>query len=210
MLSPDALRDEIAAVARATSQPYNVNFFCHTPPPPDPARDTRWRELLAPYYRELGVEPESMPTGPVRAPFGHDAADVLASFKPPIVSFHFGLPSKELLDRVRAWRPIILSSATTVDEARWLEANGAETPHHPRAPPDLSASGRFDGQTGRLRDRRGAHCPRRSRVRAEYSRISGVTETPCRTTEAATTTSARSASIWADGADTPCDSAYAR
>ena len=42
------------------------------------------------------------------------------------MSFHFGLPSKELLDRVRQWRPTILSSATTVDEARWLEAHGAD------------------------------------------------------------------------------------
>ena len=51
---------------------------------------------------------------------------MLAQFKPPVVSFHFGLPSKELLDRVRQWRPAIISSATTVDEARWLEAQGAD------------------------------------------------------------------------------------
>ena len=51
---------------------------------------------------------------------------MLAQLKPPVVSFHFGLPSKPLLERVRQWRPTILSSATTVDEARWLEAQGVD------------------------------------------------------------------------------------
>lgn len=44
--------------------------------------------------------------------------------KPPVVSFHFGLPSAELLAIVRSWGAIVLSSATTVAEARWLEAHG--------------------------------------------------------------------------------------
>ena len=126
LLTPDGLRDEIAATAAATSEPYNVNFFCHVPPTPDADREKRWRELLAPYYRELAIDPQTIPPGPGRAPFDHNTLDVLAQFKPPVVSFHFGLPSKELLDRVRQWRPTIISSATTVDEARWLEAQGAD------------------------------------------------------------------------------------
>jgi nitronate monooxygenase len=126
MLTPDSLRDEIAAITRSTPKPYNVNFFCHTPPIPDASREARWRDMLAPYYRELGVDPQSIHSGPARAPFDHDTADVLAQFKPPVVSFHFGLPSKELLGRVRQWRPTIISSATTVDEARWLEAQGVD------------------------------------------------------------------------------------
>jgi nitronate monooxygenase len=126
LLTPDGLRDEIAATAAATSNPYNVNFFCHVPPTPDPDRELRWRERLAPYYRELDIDPQTIPSGPGRAPFDHNTLDVLAQFKPPVVSFHFGLPSRELLDRVRQWRPAIISSATTVDEARWLEAQGAD------------------------------------------------------------------------------------
>jgi nitronate monooxygenase len=126
MLTPDGLRDEISAITAATSKPYNVNFFCHLPPTPDPDREARWRDRLAPYYRELGIDPRTIQAGPGRAPFNHDAADVLAQFKPPVVSFHFGLPSKDLLHRVRQWRPAIISSATTVDEARWLEAQGVD------------------------------------------------------------------------------------
>jgi nitronate monooxygenase len=126
MLTPDGLRDEIAAITRSTSKPYNVNFFCHTPPKPDADRLARWRDRLAPYYRELGIDPPVIPSGPGREPFTHDVADVLEQFRPPVVSFHFGLPSKALLDRVRQWRPAIVSSATTVDEARWLDAQGID------------------------------------------------------------------------------------
>jgi nitronate monooxygenase len=126
MLSPEALRQELAALERQTSQPYNVNFFCHVNPTPDPERETIWRKALEPYYRELGIEAKNLPAGPSRAPFSHETADVLSQFKPRVVSFHFGLPSSELLARLRAWKPIILSTATTIEEARWLEAHGVD------------------------------------------------------------------------------------
>ena len=126
MLTVDAMRKELAAVRSATDGVYNVNFFVHTPPAPDARREAGWRAALAPYYREYGIDPASIAAGPGRAPFSAEAVDVLAEFKPPIVSFHFGLPSAELLTRVRSWGPKILASATTVDEARWLEANGAD------------------------------------------------------------------------------------
>jgi nitronate monooxygenase len=126
MLTPDGLRDELAATTTSTSKPYNVNFFCHTLPTPDATREARWRDLLAPYYREFGIDAQAIQPAQGRAPFDHDTADVLALFKPPVVSFHFGVPSRDLLDRVRQWRPAIVSSATTVDEARWLEAQGVD------------------------------------------------------------------------------------
>ncbi len=126
LLSTEDLRSELVALTSGTSQPFNVNFFCHTPPNPDPAREAAWRHALRPYYEELGIDIESVTSGPERTPFSHDAVDVLAPFKPPVVSFHFGLPSEDLLQRVRAWGATILSSATTVDEARWLEAHGVD------------------------------------------------------------------------------------
>jgi nitronate monooxygenase len=127
MLGPDAMRKELAKITSQTrGRPFNVNFFCHVAPKPDPEREVAWRRLLSPYYEEYGIDPETIPAGPGRTPFSHDAADVLSEFKPPVVSFHFGLPSRELLARLRAWNPIILSSATTVEEARWLEAHGVD------------------------------------------------------------------------------------
>ncbi len=126
MLGPDELRRELAAIRAGTNAPFNVNFFCHVPPEPDAAREAAWRAALAPYYAELAVDTSAIVTGPGRAPFGPEAADVLADFRPPVVSFHFGLPSDELLARVRSWGARIVSSATTVEEARWLEARGVD------------------------------------------------------------------------------------
>jgi nitronate monooxygenase len=125
-LGSDAIRDELARIKSQTSKPYNVNFFCHKPPVPSPEREAAWRAALAPYYREFGLDVDSIPAGPARAPFTAEVADLLGTFKPPVISFHFGLPSPELLARVKAWRPKILSSATTVEEARWLEAHGVD------------------------------------------------------------------------------------
>jgi len=125
MMTPQVLRAELAALAAQTRRPYNVNFFCHTPPAPDAAREAKWRAALAPYYAELGIAPPSA-TGGGRAPFSHEFADLIAEFKPAVVSFHFGLPSADLLQRVKSWGAKVLSSATTLAEARWLEANGAD------------------------------------------------------------------------------------
>lgn len=125
-LTPGALRDELTTIARATSAPINVNFFCHTAPTPSAEREAAWRDVLAPYFAEFGIDATSIAPGPTRAPFSHEAADVLEEFRPAVVSFHFGLPAPELLARVRAWGAMILSSATTVDEARWLAAHGAD------------------------------------------------------------------------------------
>lgn len=126
MLSLQGVREELAALAAKTDRPYNVNFFTHTPPAPSEAREARWRAALAPYYQELGIDPAGIASGPERSPFSAEIADVLAEFKPAVVSFHFGLPAKALLARVRGWGAKILSSATTVEEARWLEAQGVD------------------------------------------------------------------------------------
>ena len=126
MLSLDQLRAELSALKAGTDRPWNVNFFAHTPPMPDPACETAWRQALAPYYREFGIDPESIPAGAGRMPFSHAAADLVEEFRPAVVSFHFGLPADDLLQRVRASGAKIIASATTVDEARWLEAHGVD------------------------------------------------------------------------------------
>lgn len=126
MLTVEAMRKELAAIRAATDRPYNVNFFVHTPPAPDAGREAAWRSLLAPYYKQYGIDPDAIPAGPGRAPFTAEAADALEEFRPAVVSFHFGLPSPALLQRLRSWGAKILSSATTVEEALWLEAHGAD------------------------------------------------------------------------------------
>jgi nitronate monooxygenase len=120
------MRNELAALRAQTTRPFNVNFFCHTPPTPNPEREAAWRAMLAPYYQEFGLDMSAILQGGGRTSFSVEAADVLDEFRPAVVSFHFGLPSAELLARVRSWGAKVLSSATTVDEARWLEARGVD------------------------------------------------------------------------------------
>jgi nitronate monooxygenase len=126
MLGLDDMAKELATICAGTDKPFNVNFFCHTPPIADVVREAIWREALSPYYREFGIDAATIPAGAGRVPFTEEAANVLAPFKPPVVSFHFGLPSPALLVRVRAWGAKIVSSATTVAEAQWLEAHGVD------------------------------------------------------------------------------------
>jgi nitronate monooxygenase len=126
MLSLEALREELLRLRTGTTRPFNVNFFCHTPPASNVEREATWRAALAPYYAEYGIDPSKIPPGPGRAPFSDEAADVLEPFNPAVVSFHFGLPAPALLERVRRWGAKVLASATTVDEARWLEARGVD------------------------------------------------------------------------------------
>jgi len=125
-LTPEALRRDLLALRERTAGPINVNFFCHVPPAPDAGREAAWRALLAPYYAEFDLDPDVVVAGPARSPFNHELADVLAELPTAVVSFHFGLPSPELLERVRATGAKVLSSATTVDEARWLDARGVD------------------------------------------------------------------------------------
>lgn len=126
MLSPEAMRKELAAIKAATDKPFNVNFFCHTQPAPNAAAEARWRETMSPFYREYGIDPASIPAGPGRNPFSAEVADILREFSPPVVSFHFGLPSEQLMQQVRSMGSKIIASATTVDEALWLQERGVD------------------------------------------------------------------------------------
>ncbi len=126
MLSPEVLQAELKALSQGTSRPWNVNFFCHTPPEADAAREARWREALAPFYAEAGLDIDAVPVGAGRVPFSHAVADLVEPFRPPVVSFHFGLPAPDLMARVKGCGSVVLASATTVEEARWLEAHGAD------------------------------------------------------------------------------------
>ncbi|WP_290502493.1 nitronate monooxygenase [Alcanivorax sp.] len=126
MLDAAGLEQQLTQLSAATNNPWNVNFFCHDSPAPNPEGEQRWAETLLPYYDEFGADPSAIPEGPSRKPFDADCAEVLARFPPAVVSFHYGLPEASLLDRVKATGATVLSSATTVEEALWLQAQGAD------------------------------------------------------------------------------------
>jgi nitronate monooxygenase len=126
MLNAEQIREQMAKIRARTKKPVNLNFFCHTPPTLSNTREARWRERLAPYYRELGIDPAMPVPSSNRTAFDTVMREVVEETKPEVVSFHFGLPSPELLERLKAGGFLVMSSATTAAEARWLEARGVD------------------------------------------------------------------------------------
>lgn len=126
MLSIDKIVDEIRVIKEATAKPYNLNFFCHKMPTYDEKQQSTWRDQLNNYFTEVGVDCEISPRSANRTPFNHDVADAIESTHPEFISFHFGLPDRELLARVKSWGTKVVSSATTLEEALWLESKGVD------------------------------------------------------------------------------------
>lgn len=126
MLDAQALERELSAIEALTDRPYNVNFFCHQTPTADPAHIAAWHHLLAPYFAEFGIDPAQIPSGATRQPFDAAMAAVLEQHRPALVSFHFGLPTPELLKHARASGAKIAASATTLEEGLWLQEHGVD------------------------------------------------------------------------------------
>jgi nitronate monooxygenase len=126
MLDLSDVEAEVCAIRQGTDRPFNLNFFCHAQPAPEPEREAAWRATLAPFAVELGIDQDVTVSMPARRPFCTEAATLVETIRPPVVSFHFGLPEPMLFARVKATGAITMSSATTVEEAAWLEAHGID------------------------------------------------------------------------------------
>ncbi len=165
-LSPAGIVEQVTKYRQRTRAPLNLNFFCHLPPPPSLEALTQWRARLEPYYRELQID--DAPPGASRRPFDEELCALVEQLRPEVVSFHFGLPASSLVERVRGTGARLLSTATTVAEARALEAGGVDA---------IIAQGAEAGRSSRhvprepRRRRRGRHlrpraADRRRRTRA--------------------------------------------
>jgi len=126
MIPLDKAREQFNIVRQRISAPLNMNFFCQKPIEADPARMAGWKQRLAPYYRELGLDPTAPVAAAKREPFNAAMCELVEELRPEVVSFHYGLPDQALVRRVKAAGCIVMSSATIVREAIWLEENGAD------------------------------------------------------------------------------------
>jgi nitronate monooxygenase len=126
MIDAAQVRSEMVRIRAGTRRPINLNFFSHKPPTLNNAREARWRDRLEPYYRELNIDPAAPVPTSNRVPFDAALCDIVEDLQPEVISFHFGLPEADLLRRVKATGCKLISSATTADEARWLEAQGVD------------------------------------------------------------------------------------
>lgn len=127
LLTLSGVKDELTQIAAKTKLPYNINFFCHKLPDLNDEKINKWDELLEPYFQELNIDRSKIsPPIATRLTFNAEIMQVLAEFKPPIISFHFGLPAENYIQEIKSWGSKILSSATTVEEALWLEEHGTD------------------------------------------------------------------------------------
>lgn len=129
MLGPELLQQELQALTSSLPEgvPYNLNFFCHHPASATLPQMHAWQQALLPWYQEFNLgAPGLAISRPSHRNFDSDIAALVAPFRPPIVSFHFGLPSPDLVTEVKSWGSKILATATTLDEAIWLVDRGAD------------------------------------------------------------------------------------
>lgn len=126
LLSVEQMRAAMDHVRAATRKPVNLNFFVHTEAGDEPERHRAWRTALAPYFVELGLDPDAAVPSSARAPFDDTYCRIVEDYRPEVVSFHFGLPKPGLVDRVKRAGAKVIASATTVAEARWLEQHGVD------------------------------------------------------------------------------------
>jgi nitronate monooxygenase len=126
MLSAEKAREQVNIIRQRVSAPLNMNFFCHQAAPADPTQEAAWKRRLAAYYKEHDLDPAAPINAANRAPFDAAMCEVVEELKPEIASFHFGLPDQQLLARVKAAGAKVMSSATTVREAIWLEEHGCD------------------------------------------------------------------------------------
>src|SRR5262249_35522740 len=80
------VHEQMAKTRAPTKKPITLNFFCHTPPALNNAREARWRERLAPYYRELAIDPAAPVPSSNRTAFDSVMCDVVEATKPEVVS----------------------------------------------------------------------------------------------------------------------------
>lgn len=126
MLSIEQIVNEIKTIKAATDKPYNLNFFCHQAVPYSKEQQLIWRAQLKRYFEQFSMDINSVTNSSNRVPFSHDIADAIEPLAPRFISFHFGLPAPDLLKRVKSWGTKVVSSATTVAEALWLESRGVD------------------------------------------------------------------------------------
>lgn len=120
-------RQMIVETRAGTDKPFNINVFCHRPSVADRTAEQAWLDHLQPYFAEFDV-PAPQVIGDIYSSFQNDDGqlEVLLEERPPIVSFHLGLPSQDRIDALKKAGITLLASATTLEEGQLLEDAGID------------------------------------------------------------------------------------
>lgn len=125
--SVEQAREQIRLLKTATDKPFNVNFFCHQPAQVDHQQEQQWLERLRPYFSEFSVEPPQHIAADYESFLLQPAMlEMLLEERPPVVSFHFGLPEQGVIDALKQAGIRLLGCATQLAEAQAIEAAGLD------------------------------------------------------------------------------------
>ncbi len=120
-------RQMIAAVRARTGRPFQVNVFCRKPAVADAAREASWLARLEPDFARFGAKPPALLTEVYQSFLTDDAKlAVLLAERPPIVSFHFGLPARDRIEALRGAGIVLVATATNLDEGKVIAAAGID------------------------------------------------------------------------------------
>ncbi|WP_417615269.1 NAD(P)H-dependent flavin oxidoreductase [Oceanisphaera sp.] len=125
--SVEQARLQITELKQATARPFNVNFFCHQTEPDNAPRNQQWLAMLQPYFAEFAASPPTQLTAAYPSFIEHHAMlNMLLAERPPVVSFHFGLPSQAFIEALQQAGIILLGCATNLTEANAIVAAGLD------------------------------------------------------------------------------------
>lgn len=123
----EGTRRMIAEVRVMSPRPFQVNVFCHQPAVADAVREAEWLDRLRPEFARYGANPPARLTEIYQSFLTDDAKlAVLLAEKPAVVSFHFGLPSRDRIDALRTAGIVLLATATNLAEGRAAVAAGVD------------------------------------------------------------------------------------
>lgn len=126
-LSVEAARKQIRQLQQLTDKPFNINFFCHADDPADAARDHNWLKRLQPWFAEFAAQPPAQLDKGYGSFIGNRAMlDMLLEERPPVVSFHFGLPDADAIAALQQAGIFLMGCATSLEEACMIEAAGLD------------------------------------------------------------------------------------
>ncbi|MGU7770434.1 NAD(P)H-dependent flavin oxidoreductase [Burkholderia sp. MR1-5-21] len=123
----EGARKMIRDTRALTDRPFNINVFCHQPATPNAAVERAWLDWLAPEFAKYGATPPGA-LSEIYTSFVADPAmqTMLVDERPAVVSFHFGLPSADVIAALKRAGITLFASATNVDEAQQVAAAGVD------------------------------------------------------------------------------------
>jgi nitronate monooxygenase len=121
------LSNQIRETRKLTNKNFGVNLFVPTPYAIDEEKLQTANQILQGVLTELGIKDQhQLPTYDADLQTFHEQINILIEEKIPVISFTFGLPSKEVETKLKQNSSILIGTATTVKEAILNEKAGMD------------------------------------------------------------------------------------